>query len=97
MGFFENLGRKVEEFKQTAADTANEEATHECGNCGERFFVDHDECPECGRDAVVARAEPASEGDAGSDGEVESGADDGGPVGSDPENGGSAGADGDGL
>ncbi|WP_290815335.1 zinc ribbon domain-containing protein [Halovivax sp.] len=53
MGFFENLGRKVEEFKRTAEETAAEGTSHACRSCGERFYADHDECPECGAEAVV--------------------------------------------
>lgn len=69
MGFFENLGRKVEEFKRTAEETAAEEATHGCRSCGERFYRDHDECPACGADAVVARARDpdGSDGSSGPD------------------------------
>ena len=77
MGFFENLGRKVEEFKQTAAETAAEQATHVCRSCGERFYSEHDECPACGAGAVVPRtADP----DGGADGSARSAdnADDGG-------------------
>lgn len=61
MGFFENLGRKVEEFKRTAQETAAEEATHVCRSCGERFYTNHDDCPECGA-AVVARGNDAADG-----------------------------------
>lgn len=59
MGLFENLGRKVEEFKQTATETAAEGATHACQSCGERFYTDHDDCPECGG-AVVERADQSA-------------------------------------
>ena len=59
MGFFENLGRKVEEFKQTAAETAAEEASYGCQSCGERFYTEHDDCPECGG-VVVERVDQSA-------------------------------------
>ncbi|MFB6188348.1 MAG: hypothetical protein ABEI57_00545 [Halapricum sp.] len=52
MGLFENLGRKVEQFKQDATDTA-EKPTHVCVDCGEEFFADYEVCPDC-EGAVVA-------------------------------------------
>ncbi|MFB6163911.1 MAG: DUF1272 domain-containing protein [Haloarculaceae archaeon] len=48
MGIFRDIGRRVEEFKQTAEETAAETAAYECRDCGERFHADHDACPECG-------------------------------------------------
>ncbi|WP_195837611.1 MULTISPECIES: hypothetical protein [unclassified Halorhabdus] len=51
MGLFENLGRKVESFKQGAADNASE-PTHRCGDCESEFFTDYETCPDCGSDAV---------------------------------------------
>ena len=63
MGFFENLGRKVEEFKRTAEETAAEEATYVCGSCGERFFNEHEECPACGAETVVEREPGSGDGD----------------------------------
>lgn len=55
MGLFEKLGREVEKFKQTAVETAEDEATHACEACDSRFYIDHEACPECGGD--VARLE----------------------------------------
>lgn len=52
MGIFENLGRKVESFKQEATDSA-EEPTHVCTDCEETFFADYEECPSCGSETVV--------------------------------------------
>lgn len=52
MGLFERLGRKVERFKQTAQQSADESADYRCRACGERFHVGHDECPECGAERV---------------------------------------------
>jgi len=53
MGFFENLGRKVEKFKRASESAATGEATHGCRDCGEPLFADSEECPECGSDDVV--------------------------------------------
>jgi uncharacterized protein with PIN domain len=52
MGLFENLGRKVEQFKQDATDSA-EAPTHRCLECEQEFFTDYELCPEC-EGAVVA-------------------------------------------
>lgn len=55
MGLFERLGRQVEQFKQTATQAAAESANYECRACGERLHSPHDECPECGAEAVSER------------------------------------------
>lgn len=60
MGLFENLGRKVEQFKQSSESVAAESATHECRDCNERFYAEREECPECGGD-VVSRGESGNE------------------------------------
>ncbi|WP_187432939.1 zinc ribbon domain-containing protein [Natronococcus pandeyae] len=52
MGFFENLGRKVGKFTQEAKEAADNEASYACAECGERFYTEHDECPECGSEDV---------------------------------------------
>jgi rRNA maturation endonuclease Nob1 len=57
MGLFEKLGREVEEFKQNAKRAADESSEYRCRSCGERFHLDHDECPECGSDDVESTAE----------------------------------------
>lgn len=51
MGLFENLGRKVEQFKQEASDSA-EDPSHACTDCGEQFYTDYEACPECDSEAV---------------------------------------------
>ena len=48
MGFFQEVGRQVEQFKQTASKTAEEEVTLQCGACGMQLNPGHHECPECG-------------------------------------------------
>lgn len=53
MGFFETVGRRVEEFKQTAKKTAAETATYRCRACDARFDTMEDPCPECGATAVA--------------------------------------------
>ncbi|ODR81097.1 hypothetical protein BG842_01980 [Haladaptatus sp. W1] len=52
MGLFKNIGRKVEEFKQTSEAVAAEEASYECTDCGKRLYTSHDVCPECGGTVV---------------------------------------------
>ncbi|MXR41543.1 hypothetical protein GRX01_09355 [Halobaculum sp. WSA2] len=52
MGLFNELGRRVEEFKQTAQDAADEREAHHCPACDEGFDGDHDRCPECGERMV---------------------------------------------
>lgn len=52
MGLFNELGRRVEEFKQTAKDAADEERARRCPACDERFDGDHERCPECGERMV---------------------------------------------
>jgi rRNA maturation endonuclease Nob1 len=54
MGFFENLGRTVEEFKQTVESTADDAAEYQCRACGESLHANHETCLECGEDAVRA-------------------------------------------
>jgi uncharacterized OB-fold protein len=57
MSLFRDLGKKVEEFKQASEAAAEEEATHACRDCGERFFTDREECDECGGSDVVSLSE----------------------------------------
>ncbi|MFC6787212.1 hypothetical protein ACFQFH_15480 [Halobaculum halobium] len=52
MGFFERMGRQVEQFKQTAKNEAEQHADYRCRACEERFQTDYDECPECGAATV---------------------------------------------
>lgn len=54
MGFFNELGRRVETFKRTAKDAAEEHADYQCRACEERFDTEHEQCPECGGDLVTA-------------------------------------------
>jgi uncharacterized OB-fold protein len=54
MGLFENLGRKVEEFKQQAEEASEAEAVAECADCGEAVYTDREDCPACGSDDLVA-------------------------------------------
>ncbi|MCU4924369.1 hypothetical protein OB905_00010 [Halobacteria archaeon AArc-dxtr1] len=53
MGLFESLGRRVEQFKQTAKEAAEENATYRCAACGSQFNAHDGTCPKCGADAVV--------------------------------------------
>jgi hypothetical protein len=46
MGFFEKVGRQVEQFKQTAKAAADENAEYQCQSCNARFNANDDQCPE---------------------------------------------------
>ncbi|WP_323190117.1 hypothetical protein [Halostella sp. PRR32] len=48
MGLFEEFGRQVEQFKQTAKERAEETANFRCRACDARFNTDDGQCPECG-------------------------------------------------
>lgn len=52
MGLFNRLGREVEQFKQTAKDAAEEDATYRCRACDARFTTPVDRCQECGAETV---------------------------------------------
>ena len=65
MGFFRDVGRRVERFKSEVEAVADDQASFQCTACGERFHADHDTCPACGADAVEPRA---VEADADADG-----------------------------
>lgn len=52
MGLFRRAGRKVERLKRSVESAADEEASHVCTACGERFFTERESCEECG--AAVA-------------------------------------------
>lgn len=56
MSLFRNLGERVERFKQAVTDAAEEEATHECRECGNRLYTERDQCPECGSDRITELA-----------------------------------------
>lgn len=53
MGLFENIGRKVGEFTHEASDSAGD-PTHGCEECGEEFYADYAECPNCESPLVVS-------------------------------------------
>lgn len=57
MSLFRDIGKKVEEFKQASKAVTDEEASHECRNCGEQFFADREECSECGSSDVAPLSE----------------------------------------
>lgn len=63
MGFFKRIGRQVEQFKQTAAETAEKDATCRCRDCDARFHTLHDRCPECDSQSIV----PTTTGEEASD------------------------------
>jgi rubrerythrin len=55
VNLFRKLGRRVEQFKSNAeaAAASEDDATHECGECGARF-EEREQCPECGSESVVS-------------------------------------------
>lgn len=53
MGFFSNVGRQVEQFKQTVQEVADESAEYRCESCDTALQTDHEHCPECGAESVV--------------------------------------------
>ena len=53
MGFFEKIGRQVEQFKQTAKEASDENADYQCQSCNARFNA-NDQCPECGSKEFVS-------------------------------------------
>ena len=58
MGFFERIGRQVEQFKQTAEESTAENADYHCRACGAGFNAHEGQCPDCGAKAVTS-TEPA--------------------------------------
>ena len=64
MGLFEDLGERVERFKQQAVDASKEQAGYVCLECGEPVYTDQEECPHCGSEEVAERVQ---ETEAGSD------------------------------
>lgn len=48
MDFFRRAGRRVERLRRSVESAADEEASHACTECGDRFYADHETCPECG-------------------------------------------------
>lgn len=56
MGFFETVGRQVEQFKRSAKKAAAESADYRCRACDARFNTHDDQCPECGTTEIVSTA-----------------------------------------
>lgn len=86
MGLFEDIGRKVETFKQRAEEASREQASAECADCGELIYTDRDACPECGGEEIVPRTKARTEETAGQsvdDDQSESESDDSGDTVSD--------------
>jgi len=84
MGFFNEIGRKVEKVKQSM-DAAGDDGDARSGNdaesvcreCGARHATAYDFCPDCGSDAVEGAEQ---ESDAVEGAEQESDADGSGPT-----------------
>lgn len=71
VGLFEDLGERVERFKQQAVDASRAQAEYECRACGEPVYTDTERCPECGSEDIVERV-PESEAEVESETESES-------------------------
>ncbi len=54
MEFFRRAGRKVEQLKQTATETATEHPNYQCEACEARFHTQHEQCPECGAASLIS-------------------------------------------
>ncbi len=56
MSLFDQIDRRVQEFRQTVSRTPNTEAERHfdfvCRACGEGYAEDREVCEECGREAV---------------------------------------------
>jgi hypothetical protein len=78
MGLFENIGRKVEKFKQEAQSVSEDQAVGKCRDCGEFLYTDRPDCPDCGSEDILRpegveesdSAENATESDAHGDDET---------------------------
>ena len=67
MGIFREVGKRVERFKQQAAEASRDEAEYECLDCDELIFTELEECPHCGSEAVAARSESGDEDERSTD------------------------------
>ncbi len=54
MGLFERLGRKAERLKQEAKDAREQKVSQRCRSCGATLYDEHETCPECASEDVVA-------------------------------------------
>jgi rRNA maturation endonuclease Nob1 len=57
MGLFENLGRKVEAFKQEVEGASEATASRQCIDCEELVYSDRTDCPACGGATVELEAD----------------------------------------
>ncbi|MFB6110074.1 MAG: hypothetical protein ABEJ60_04280 [Halodesulfurarchaeum sp.] len=57
MGIFNELGRQLERFKQSAQAAAEETAEYQCQACGARFHAEFEACPECGAAEIAPTSE----------------------------------------
>lgn len=53
MGLFEQIGRQVEQFRQTAKETAAANADYHCRACEARFDTHEVQCPDCGAEEIT--------------------------------------------
>ncbi len=57
MSLFEDVGRRVERFKQQVTSAADDEADRECEDCGTLVYTDRSTCPECGGERLELRSD----------------------------------------
>jgi len=67
MGLFEDIGRKVETFKQQASSVSEEQARAKCPECETLVYTDREDCPDCGHDSLLVRKNRAAGPDDGVD------------------------------
>mgnify|MGYP000156245637 CR=1 FL=1 len=72
MGLFEDIGRKVETFKQQAESHSEERARAKCPECETLVYTDREDCPECGHEPLLVRKSETEDGET-EDGETEDG------------------------
>jgi hypothetical protein len=63
VGLFEDIGRKVETFKQQAESHSQERARAKCPECETLVYTDREDCPECGHESLLVRKSATEEGD----------------------------------
>ena len=63
MGLFEDIGRKVETFKQQAESVSQGRARAKCPECDTLVYTDREDCPDCGHDQLLIRKPESDEDD----------------------------------
>jgi len=63
VGLFEDIGRKVETFKQQAESVSQGRARAKCPECDTLVYTDREDCPDCGHDQLLIRKPESDEDD----------------------------------